>query len=115
MTTKPFSIYYPASTLIESREAMSSYQKGATERLNALTFMKAKAISSNLSEIDLYSDDLIPCEDLLMQHRFLTFFDGLHASVALNNKFSMVSNDEIYDRLGIERLSFEDFLNLLKK
>ena len=63
----------------------------------------------------LSSDDLILCEDLLVQHRFLTFFDGLHASVALNNKFSVVSNDEVYDGLGIKRFSFKDFLDLLEK
>ena len=115
MATKPFSLYYPVSALVEVREVMASHKKDTAERLNALTFIKAKAISFSLPEIGLSSDDLILCEDLLMQHRFLTFFDGLHASVALNNKFSMISNDEIYDELGINRLSFKDFLKLLKK
>ena len=50
-----------------------------------------------------------------MQHGFLTFFDGLHAAVALNNRFVVVSNDETYDKLGIERLSFSGFLHILKK
>jgi len=113
--TKPFSLYYPVSALVEIREVMASHKKDAAERLNALTFIKAKAISFGLSETGLSSDDLILCEDLLMQHRFLTFFDGLHASVALDNKSSMVSNDKTYDGLGIKRLSFEDFLDLLKK
>jgi hypothetical protein len=93
---------------------MASHKKDAPERLNALTLIKTNAISFGLPEIGLSSDDLILCEDLLMQHRFLTFFDGLHASVALNNKLSIVSNDEIYDGLGVKRLSFKDFLSLLK-
>jgi len=114
MATKPFSLYYPVSALVEIREVMASHKKDTAERLNALTFIKAKAISFGLPEIGLLSDDLILCEDLLMQHRFLTLFVGLHASVALNNKFSMVSNDEIYDELDIKRLSFKDFLKLLK-
>jgi len=114
VATRPLSLYYPASALIEIREVMASHKKDSTERLNALTFIKAKAISFGLSERELSSDDLILCEDLLMQHRFLTFFDGLHASVALNNRLSMVSNDEVYDGLGINRFSFEDFLSLLK-
>jgi len=113
--TKPFSLYYPVSALVEVREVMAGHRKDAAERLNALTFIKAKAISSNLREMGLSSDDLILCEDLLVQHRFLTFFDGLHASVALNNKFSVVSNDEVYDGLGIKRFSFKDFLDLLEK
>jgi len=50
-----------------------------------------------------------------MQHRSLIFFDGLHASVALNNGSSMVSNDQVYDELGVKRLSFKDFLEFLKK
>lgn len=112
--TKPFSLYYPVSALIEIREVMAGHKKDAEERLHALTFIKAKAVSSGLPEIELSSDDLILCEDLLMQHRFLTFFDGLHASVALNNKFSIVSNDAIYDELGIKRFSFKDLLELLK-
>lgn len=115
VATKPFSLYYSVSALVEIREIMASHKKDAAERLNAITFIKAKAISFGLLEIGLSSDDLILCEDLLMQHRFLTFFDGLHASVALNNKFSMVSNDKTYDGLGIERLSFKDFLGILKK
>jgi predicted nucleic acid-binding protein len=113
--TKPFSLYYPVSALVEIREVMASHKKAAEERLNALTFIKTKAILSGLQEKGLSSNDLILCEDLLMQHRFLTFFDGLHASVALNNKLSIISNDDVYDELGIKRLSFKDFLNLLKK
>jgi len=112
--TKPFPLYYPVSALIEVREVMASHKKSNAERLDALAFIKANAISFSLREIGLSSDDLILCEDLLMQHRFLTFFDGLHASVALNNKFSIVSNDATYDGLGIKRLSFKDFLSLLK-
>jgi len=115
MATKPFSLYYPVSALIEIRGVMASHRKDSVERLNALTFIKAKAISFSLIEIGLSSDDLILCEDLLMQHRSLTFFDGLHASVALNNEFSMVSNDQVYDELGVKRLSFKDFLEFLKK
>lgn len=114
VATKPFSLYYPVSAMIEIRGVMASHKKGAAERLNALTFIKAKAVSQGLLEIELYSNDLILCEDLLMQNRFLTYFDGLHASVALNNRFSMVSNDKIYDTLGIKRLSFKNFLSLLR-
>ena len=113
--TKPFSLYYPVSGLIEIREVMASHRKDSVERLNALTFIKAKAISFSLIEIGLSSDDLILCEDLLMQHRSLTFFDGLHASVALNNEFSVVSNDQVYDELGVKRLSFKNFSEFLRK
>jgi hypothetical protein len=112
---KPLPLYYPVSAMVEIREVMASHEKGSEERLNALTYIKAKATSFGLSEIGLSSDDLILCEDLLAQHRFLTFFDGLHAAVALNNKFVVISNDETYDKLGIKRLSFKSFLNLLKK
>ena len=50
-TSKPFPIYFPVSALIESREVMASHGKTATERLNALTYIKAKATASNLQEI----------------------------------------------------------------
>lgn len=113
--TKPFTLYYPVSALVEVREVMASHGKSATERLHTLTLMKAKGVSSQLLEIGLSSDDLILCEDLLMQHRFLTLFDGLHAAVSLNNRVPIVSNDEVYNRLGIKRLSFEELLGLLKK
>ncbi|MEM2849393.1 MAG: PIN domain-containing protein [Candidatus Bathyarchaeia archaeon] len=115
MATKPFPFYYPVSALIEIREVMASHGKSAIERLNALTFIKAKAISSNLQEINLSSDDLILCEEIMAQYTDLTFFDALHASVALNNKLSIVSNDEAYDKIGIRRISFKNFLNLLEK
>mgnify|MGYP002155002637 CR=1 FL=1 len=112
---KPFRLYYPVSAIVELREVMASHEKSSEERLNALTYIKAKAVSFGLSEVGLFSDDLILCEDLLMQHEFLTLFDGLHAAVALNNRFAVVSNDETYNKLGIERLSFKSFLELLKK
>jgi len=112
--TKTFSLYYPISAFIEVREVMANHKKDTAERFNALTFIKAKTISSNLKEIELSSNDLILCEHLLMQHYSLTLFDGLHASVALNNKLSIVSNDEIYDKLRLKRLSFKDFQKLLR-
>ena len=112
---KGFSIYYPVSAVVEIREVLASHEKSSEERLNALTFIKAKAVSFGLSEVGLFSDDLILCEDLLMQHRFLTFFDGLHAAVALNNRFVVVSNDETYNKLSIERLTFKNLLELLEK
>jgi predicted nucleic acid-binding protein len=115
MLTKPFSLFFPVSALVEMRGVMATHRKDTAERLEALTFIKAKAVSSGLREIELSSDDLILCENLLTEQRFLTFFDGLHASLALNNGFSIISNDDIYDELGLERLPFESLLDLLKK
>ncbi|MGC8849175.1 MAG: PIN domain-containing protein [Candidatus Bathyarchaeia archaeon] len=113
--TKSFSIYYPVTALIEVREVMASHGRSAEERFNALTFIRAKAATSNLLEVSLYSDDLILCEEIMAQHESLTFFDALHASVALNNKLSVISNDEVYDRVGVNRISFKDLLNLLER
>ncbi|MEM3380681.1 MAG: PIN domain-containing protein [Candidatus Bathyarchaeia archaeon] len=113
--TKPFTIYYPVSALIEIREVMVSYGKSSSERINALTLIKAKSAASNLLEITISSDDLILCEELMVQDTALTFFDALHASVALSNNLSIISNDEAYDRVGVKRISFKDFLNLLEK
>lgn len=113
--TKGFSIHYPVSALIEVREVMASHGKSADDRLKALTLIKAKAVASNLSEISLSSDDLILCEEIMAQHPALTFFDALHASVALSNNLTIVSNDEAYNKIGLKRISFKDFLNLLEK
>jgi len=115
MAAKPFPIYFPVSALIEIREVMASHGKTATERLNALTYIKAKAIASNLQEISLSSDDLILCEEIMAQHTTLTFFDALHASVALSNNLTIVSNDEAYDEAGVKRIPFKEFLNLIAK
>jgi len=115
IATKPFTIYYPVSALLEVREVMASHRKTPADRLHALTFIKTKAIASFLHEVSLSSDDLILCEDLLMQNPSLTLFDGLHASVALNNRLTMVSNDKVYDELGVERFSFENLLSFLTK
>jgi hypothetical protein len=115
MATRLFTLYYPVSALVEIRGVMPSHKKDAADRLSALTFIKAKALSSGFQELGLSSDDLILCEDLLMQHRSLTFFDGLHASVALNNRLPIVSNDQIYDELSIKRLSFKDLAELLSR
>lgn len=111
---KPFSLHYPVSALLEVREVMASHGKSSAERLNALTLIKVKAASYGIKEVGLFSNDLILCEDLLTQHRSLTFFDGLHAAVTLNNNFSVVSNDQAYDNVDVKRLSFKDLLDLLK-
>ena len=113
--TKRVSIYYPVSALIEVREVMASHGKSADDRLRALTFIKAKAEASNISEIGFSSENLILCEEIMAQHSALTFFDSLHASVALSNNLTIVSNDEVYDKIGVKRISFKDFLNLLEK
>lgn len=115
MEKRRLSIYYPVSALIEVREVMASHGKSADERLRALTLIKAKADASNISEISLSSDNLMLCEEIMAQHSALTFFDALHASVALSNNLIMVSNDEAYDKTGAKRISFKDLLNLLEK
>ena len=112
---KRISICYPVSALIEIREVMASHGKSAEERLKALTFIKAKADTSNISEINLSSDNLILSEEIMMRHPDLTFFDSLHASAALGNNLTIVSNNKAYDKIGVKRISFKDFLNLLEK
>jgi predicted nucleic acid-binding protein len=113
--TKPFPVYFPVSALIEIREVMASHGKTATERLNALTYIKAKATASNLQELSLSSEDLILCEEIMAQHANLTFFDALHASVALSHKLEIVSNDEAYEKAEVKRISFKEFLKLIEK
>jgi len=113
--TKPFPVYFPVSALIEIREIMASHGKTATERLNALTYIKAKATASNLQELSLSSEDLILCEEIMAQHANLTFFDALHASVALSHKLEMVSNDVAYEEVEVKRISFKEFLKLMEK
>ncbi len=115
VATKPFPIYYPVSALIEIREVMASHGKTASERLNALTYIKAKAVASGIQEITFSSDDLILCEEIIAQHKALTLFDALHASVALNNKLTIISNDEAYDEVEVERIAFKEFLGLLEE
>jgi len=115
VAAKPFPVYFPVSALIEIREVMANHGKTATERLNALTYIKAKATASNLQEISLSSDDLILCEEIMAQHATLTFFDALHASVALSNKLKIVSNDEAYEEAEVKRIPFKEFLNLIEK
>ena len=115
VATKPFPVYYPVSALIEIREVMASHGKTAIERLNVLTYIKAKAVTSGIQEINLSSDDLILCEEIMAQHRAPTLFDALHASVALNNKLTIISNDEAYDEIEVERVTFKEFLDLLEK
>ncbi len=115
METGGFSIYHPVSALMEVRMVMASHGKNAEERLKALTLIKAKAEASKLSEIGFSADNLMLCEEIMAQHPTLTFFDALHASVALNNNLTIVSNDEAYDKTGAKRISFKDFLNLLEK
>jgi hypothetical protein len=51
----------------------------------------------------------------MTQHINLTFFEALHASAALSNKLTIISNDEAYDQAEAKRISFKDFLNLLEK
>jgi predicted nucleic acid-binding protein len=51
----------------------------------------------------------------MTQHTTLTFFDALHASVAISNKLTIISNDKAYDEAEVKRISFKEFLNLIEK
>jgi predicted nucleic acid-binding protein len=51
----------------------------------------------------------------MAQHATLTFFDALHASVALSNKLEIVSNDEAYEEAEVKRIPFKEFLKLIEK
>jgi predicted nucleic acid-binding protein len=77
--------------------------------LKRLTYIKAKATASNLQELSLSSEDLILCEEIMAQHATLTFFDALHASLALSNKLEIVSNDEAYEEAEVKRIPFKEF------
>jgi predicted nucleic acid-binding protein len=51
----------------------------------------------------------------MTQHTTLTFFDALHASVAISNKLTTISNDKAYNEVEVKRISFKEFLNLIEK
>jgi len=84
---------------MEFRAVLYSRGKEPSEVLEALSIVREFLRSSNIGEIPLKSEHIISGETLRMRYRELTYFDAIHAGVALIENMTIVSYDEIYSRL----------------
>lgn len=102
-----------SSGYLEVCMVMLSNGARAGQIQETLMLLKHKLIESSVLELSFSSNDLIRGFELLKRHR-LEFFDALHAGVTLGQNAVIVSNDKIYDRVGVRRVSFDDLMNLFE-
>lgn len=76
-----------------------------------LAEMRRKIALHDLEELKLDSMMIEKCEELSSKKELgFTYFDALHAAAAILYDGIIVSNDRIYDKVDIRRLTFEDFI-----
>ena len=73
--------------------------------------MRRKMNLHDLQEVKLDAEIIEKCEELISKKELnLTYFDALHAAAAALYDRTIISNDNIFDKLGIRRISFKDFV-----
>ncbi len=90
--------------------------KGMSESIirSIIAAMISKLKKSGVDKIEpIALEALVGCL-ALRELYMITFYDALHASVALNASAVLISNDKAYDNIrGMKRLSFIAFLRKL--
>jgi len=107
---KNFSISYALSALLEIRAILYSHGKDAGFVHRAIAHLKAKLDEEGIEELPLTSDDIILADKLREEKPEATYFDVLHAAIALKNSLTLISNDAIFQRLGVKSLTMKDVI-----
>ena len=89
-----------SSAFMEFRTVLYSRGKKPIEVLEALSIIKDFIKSNNIMEIPLKGEHIIAGESLRVRYGELTYFDALHAGVALVEKAMVVSYDDVYSRIS---------------
>ena len=110
---KNVSINYTLSSLLEIRAILYSHGKKAGFVHRAIAHLKAKLDEEGIKEIPLTSDDII-LADKLKEETEATYFDVLHAAVALRTNLTLISNDPIFQSLGVRYLKMKEVVEHLK-
>lgn len=79
----------------------------------ALFLVRQKLFESNVYEEWLGFDDVIRLYELLKKFG-VGYFDAMHAAMALGKNATLVTNDEVYKKLGIETITFEGLIKKTK-
>lgn len=111
---KKVSISYTLSSLLEIRAILYSHGKKAWFIHRAIAYLKAKLDEEDIVEAPLTSDDII-LADKLREEAEATYFDVLHAAVALRTNLTLISNDSIFQKLGVRCLKMKEAVEHLKK
>mgnify|MGYP000029322269 FL=1 len=110
---KNVSINYTLSSLLEIRAILYSHGKKAGFVHRAIAHLKAKLDEEGIVEVPLTSDDII-LADKLREETEATYFDVLHAAVALRTNLTLISNDPIFQSLGVKCLTMKEAIEHLK-
>jgi hypothetical protein len=103
------------SAIWEMRTVLYSQRKKPNEIYRALAYTKRVLSNHRVDEEPIVTDDHIRADRLREQFPFLTFFDALHAATALGRRQILVSNDPVYDRVGVRTATFAKVLTTARK
>jgi len=102
--------YVSSSAFVEFRTVLYSHGKKPNEVHEALLIITDFLRKRKIEEIPLRSEHVIIADYLRSKYPNLSFFDALHAGVALVEKITLVSYDTIYSQINeISWKSFRDF------
>ena len=106
-------INYTLSSLLEIRSILYSHGKKAGFVHRAIAHLKAKLDEEGIVEVPLTSDDII-LADKLREETEATYFDVLHAAVALRTSLTLISNDPVFRSLGVKCLTMKEVIEHLR-
>ena len=106
-------INYTLSSLLEIRAILYSHGKKAGFVHRAIAHLKAKLDEEGIVEVPLTSDDII-LADKLREETEATYFDVLHAAVALRTSLTLISNDPVFQSLGVKCLTMKEVIEHLR-
>jgi len=81
---------------------------------DVLFFMKQKMVETNITEIELNSDDIIRLYELLRRYD-IEYFDAMQAAVALGRKATLITNDKTFKQIGIRTISFQELIKTVEE
>jgi predicted nucleic acid-binding protein len=104
---------FSASALLEMSLVLQSRGLRMEKIEETLFLAKQKLFESNVLEEWLNSDDVIRAYELLKKFD-VEYFDAMHAAVALGRNAVLVTNDKVYETLGVKTISFDDLIKEAK-
>jgi predicted nucleic acid-binding protein len=89
------------SAFLETRAIFYSHEKTSLEVSEALLLLKNTCEQWGLKEIPLLAADILLADKLRASEPDLTYFDSLHAAVSQRCGFKILSNDSVYEKIGV--------------
>jgi len=107
-------LFWCASAFLEVGVVLQAHGSSAEQIEDVLFLMKQKMAETNISEVELSSDDIIRLYELLRRYD-VTYFDAMQVAVALGREATLITNDETLRQIGVKTLSFKGLIKTVER